>query len=371
MSHHTRSWPWLAGSLFALGVAACGDDAGSSDEGLDDESTSTTSMPATSSSSTSSPNVDESSSEGDESSSGDPADECPNGFCATPLPAAYYGGIVQLGDDVVLMSEDQLWTVELDGSLTPLGPPLLGFPRSVARDADGVLTVLDDGIFEISQLEGDTWMPVDLLAADGSPIEPSSVFATDSSATYVVAATTFGGGPLYRIEGTQLVSEEVSAETMVGLGDADLWAIDGSYTSRWDGGAWIGGFDVPGPCRFGIAAATDDAMCVGDGSFDDPIHWDGNVWTEVAIPDGGWVRGLATFAGSTTAVSNDGHRPIVSQFDGASWTSVEIDLYPEVPRVDAARGAGALSDGRLVFLAYLILDDTTIDSASLVIEQDG
>jgi hypothetical protein len=126
----------------------------------------------------------------------------------------------------------------------------------------------------------------------------------------------------------------------------DVWAVGHTAVgngqtliAHWNGGGWRT-VPSPSPGSFaylaGVAAtATTDAWAVGSASLSPVgsaspsqqaliLHWDGVLWTRVAVPALGSVAELravaATSAGNVWAVGSAGSRALILHWDGAAWT---------------------------------------------------
>lgn len=261
----------------------------------------------------------------------------------------------------------QLMTVDLDGTLVPTGPSLPGEASDIVRGSDGVLTAayFGAGTRGVVRLVEDVWEEVDVSLPDGSVIEPSGVFATATSPTYLLTGSANGGGPLFRVGDAGLISEPVNAATMVGLSPEHLWAFDGTFAYQFDGTTWSGEQSLPEFCSFGVVL-VDEALC-GSPLDNDLSYWDGTAWTSTSIEELLRVKGLAEHGGTIRAVGETDSAVGVSTWSDAGWTTQLVDLHPESEQVQVATGAATLSDGRLVFLVTLN-SGGFVDGTSLVIE---
>ena len=262
----------------------------------------------------------------------------------------------------------QLLTVDLAGTLVPTGPSLPGEASDVVRGPDGILTAAYFGATTrgVVRLVGDVWEEVDTSLPDGGVIEPSGVFATATSPTYILTGSANGGGPLFRISDAGLMSEPVSAARMMGLGPDHIWALDGTSAHRFDGTTWSEELSLPESCSFGVVL-VDEALC-GSPLDNDLSHWDGTSWASTSIEELSRVTGLAEHGGTIRAVGETDGAVGVSTWSDGAWTTQLADLHPESDQVQVARGAATLSDGRLVFLVTLN-SGGFVDGTALVIEQ--
>ncbi len=301
--------------------------------------------------------------------------ECPSGFCSTVLSDNHgYGQLTQLGDDVVLVERNgtaqpsQLMTVGLDATLTTLGPVVAGEVSAIARGADGIVTAAyyTASSRHVVRLEGESWVEVDLSLPDETVVVPTGVFATPGSPTYVLASTTTGAGPVYRLDGGALVFEGTNASTMIGRGADDLWALDGSDARNWNGVEWSEVFDLPAFCSFGVV--LDDAALCGSTLGTETAHWDGGNWTGGSIPDVFTVAGMTARDGTVRAVGSAGDSIGVSTWNGSGWDTTLVDLQLNSPDLQVTPGVATLSDGRLAFLSTLN-SSGFVDQTVLVFEE--
>ena len=140
-------------------------------------------------------------------------------------------------------------------------------------------------------------------------------------------------------------SPPVAGGELVGvsaLNASDAWAVGSRAANgvfaplalHWNGSAWQS-VSISGPTDFNqlravSAVSPTDAWTVGvTGQWEALIeHWNGSSWVQVPSPVSGWetpLYGVKAFAANDVwAVGEDGARGLVLHFDGNAWTSVPV-----------------------------------------------
>lgn len=205
-------------------------------------------------------------------------------------------------------------------------------------------------------------------------------------------ATSAPGGRQYSVESVQQVSsselglcgrwevtvgsegrvaKQARVRSVAAVAGMDVWAVSEQYVLHWDGKVW-GEVAVPrarqgtdsyftsvagsSPTDVWIAGYSDQTTLTSlQGEWGLSLHWDGNQWSEVPIPDMGSFRtrlSAVTVTSPTDAWAVGGtfdeglglYDLRVLHWDGRSWTDYPLPPVPPLDEPDGFKVSAAAPD---------------------------
>ena len=231
--------------------------------------------------------------------------------------------------------------------------------RSVAAAgaSDGWLVSQAWDVPVVRRWNGTEWrrVPFDLLDDGGNPVQLGTVDAAGGRA-WVIATGIFDDISSTRVaawDGTawswlpDLGFAYGDLTDVAALARNDVWFVgggfDGGLVYQWNGRRWVDRLPARPDLSLSkvTATAANDVWVTGDrlvGEEWGPVllHWDGDAWTEVAVPAQLTTAGIAAAPGGVwlSAVPTRADRSRYLHYDGTEFTVVEGPAWRDAFSVD-------------------------------------
>lgn len=166
------------------------------------------------------------------------------------------------------------------------------------------------------------------------------VFVSSSGATNLAICT-----PTDCSEHSAALPGGTPASKVWAASESDLWVVQGSKLSHWNGTSWNSLFDAAHPLSAIWGFSSTDIWAAGEAG--ELAHWDGSAWTEFLSPDTDNFHAL--WGSGPSDVWAVGDFGAAVHWDGSKWTKNNTGLDSQLMSVSGSGPNDVWATGERLF----------------------